>query len=140
MTVDQLINIAGILIMAGAAFWVSYLNRKQMRQIEQFRQEPNVGLTPPPSNLSSNLYSKRAIIIGVIIPTIILILEFVLPFPLTRLSVVTISMAVGLMILALLLHYLERTLDLINRMMDMFNKVLRIVEGLEKRSKNKSQN
>jgi len=48
MTFREWIQVCGVVLAAAVALIVAYLHRRQMRQIEAFRQDPSVGLVPPP--------------------------------------------------------------------------------------------
>lgn len=48
MTVTNWITVAGIVVTAIIALTIAAQNRKQQRHLEAYRQDPSIGLKPPP--------------------------------------------------------------------------------------------
>jgi hypothetical protein len=61
-----------IIVSSTTAMAVAYLHRKQMRQIELYKQNPSVGLTPPPSRLTYFVKSKADTIFGLGFPALLI--------------------------------------------------------------------
>jgi hypothetical protein len=51
MSGNEIISILALVISSTCALLIAYWHRKQMRQVEAYRQDPTVGLSPPPSRL-----------------------------------------------------------------------------------------
>jgi hypothetical protein len=49
MSINQWLVLVGIIVSAGTALSVGYSNRKQARHLEAYRRDPSVGLDPPDS-------------------------------------------------------------------------------------------
>ncbi len=92
-----------------------YLQRKQMRQLELYRQDPSVGLVPPPHPFTLFLQKYKLAICNTGIAAFFLVSGFRSQGPLTRLSVLNIAAGIGFLFLALttkmnadLYHFLGR--------------------------------
>jgi hypothetical protein len=111
MTVTHIITVATVAVSAAVALIVAHLQRKQMRQIELYKQDPTVSLTPPPSALTRFVKSNWDIVLGSGGPVLSLTLELTSNAPLTRLSVFMISLLIGLVIANFLNAMIFRILD-----------------------------
>jgi len=98
MTLTQLITIFGIAVSASVALIVAYLHRRQMRQIELYKQDPTVGLIPSPSRLTAFVKSKWESILGFGGPILILTSEFSRDAPITRITIFNISVSLALLL------------------------------------------
>ena len=92
-----------------------YLQRKQMRQLELYRQDPSVGLVPLPHPFTLLLQKYRLAICNTGIAAFFLVSGFRSQEPMTRLSVLNIAVGIGFLFLALttkmtadLYHFLGR--------------------------------
>jgi hypothetical protein len=105
-----------------------YLQRKQMRQNELYRQDPSVGLIPPPHPLRTHLWTNRSLYLNFGFSAISLVVGF-LPGPFTRLSVLNISTGVCLFYLAFISHGQDRLLAIMEKMNKMIG-VMADTQGL----------
>ena len=111
MTITQAIMLLGIVAAATVAFIVGYLQRKQMRQVELYRQDPTVGLVPPPSPLTKFVKSKWDSALGIGMPVLSLVIEFSGHAPITRLSVALISLNVAFLLVNFVMYIVFRLFD-----------------------------
>jgi hypothetical protein len=139
MTGGQLIAVAAIVVPSATALLVAYWHRKQMRQIEAFRQNPALGLHPPDSKVYTFLKAKRILLVGVGLPATSLTLEMLRSGPVTRFSVLVVSVSVSSMLFAMLLWLFDRVLGIIEGMTSIldsygttFKKSLKVTEGIAK--------
>jgi hypothetical protein len=120
MTITHAIMLFGIVVAAVVALIVGHLQRKQMRQIELYKQDPSVGLVPPPSALRRFVQSKWDTVLGFGAPLIGLALEFASAAPLTRASVFLISLSVALLlanvVMLVVFRLAERTASLVSEL------------------------
>lgn len=49
MSVSVLVAVLSLIVSSGTLFLISYLERKQTRQVEAYKRDPSVGLCPPPT-------------------------------------------------------------------------------------------
>lgn len=119
MTGNQVVAIAAIVVPAATAFLIGYWHRKQIRQIEAFRQNPSVGLIPPPSPVYAFVLAYRTLLVGVGLPGLMLALELARDSPVTRSSVFTIAFAVASMLFALVLHLIQRIVRILEKAVDL---------------------
>ncbi len=115
--------IVGVLAFAGNLL-SGYLTRKQMRQNELFRQDPSVGLIPPPHPLRARLWEHRLFIWNSGCSVYFLIQGFRAQEPLTRMSVLNISMGVCLFYYAISAHLQDRTFSVLSSVADLQGKTL----------------
>ena len=90
--VSLVISVFGILIAGAVAFIVAYLQRKQMRQIEAYRQNPTVGLVPPPHSVTAFVRSHKYLVLVSGGGAILVLLGFLNPGPISRTTVLTIAL------------------------------------------------
>jgi len=95
MSVSQVLAITAIIVPCVTALLVAYWHRKQMRQIELFRQNPDAGLVPPDSKLYRFLRARGQFIIGIGLPALGLFLELLNTSAVTRYSLLIISLDVS---------------------------------------------
>jgi hypothetical protein len=91
--------IVGVLALTGNLF-NGYLQRKQMRQNELFRKDPSTGLMPPPHPVLAHLKKHKIRYSNYGLSAFSLFLGLYSKGPLTRLSVLNISMGVYLFFVA----------------------------------------
>lgn len=97
-SLSLVISVLGILVAGAVALIVAYLHRKQMRQIEVCRQNPALGLVPPPHSVIAFLRAHKYLVLISGGGLILVILGFLQPGPITRLGVLTIALgASGIM-------------------------------------------
>ena len=97
MTLSNILMFFGIVVSAAVALLIADLQRKQMRQIELYRQDSSVGLVPP-SILVRFVKSRWKDVLAYAGPLINLVVELSSSYPLSRLSVVNISLSVALIV------------------------------------------
>ena len=108
MTLTHIITIIGFSLSAFVALGVAYLHRKQMRQIELFKQDPSVGLVPPPSALARFIKSKWDVIFAYGGPLYILGTELLKSAPVTRMTIALVSLSLVMLALNLVLALMLR--------------------------------
>ena len=118
---EILIPLVGITVASGTAFLIAYWQRKQMRQIEEYRCDPGVGLRPPPSRLWVFVRTNIDLITGVALPLFLLILELFKPHPLTRWAVFFIAFYVGSIFYTLASHLALRVCSIVIVQGDILN-------------------
>ncbi len=124
MTANQVIAIAAIVLPVATAFLVGYWHRKQMRQIEAFRHNPAAGLIPPRSPAYAFVLAYRVLLVGLTVPGAVLVGELASHSPVTRGSVLRIALGIAAMLFALLLHFIERILRMLDKMTDIMAHLL----------------
>jgi hypothetical protein len=128
MTITQAITISGILLSAFVALSVAYLHRKQMRQIEIFKQDPSAGLIPPPTKLTSFIKGKWDTFFAYGGPIYILGNELIKDSPITRTSVILISLSFSMLVLNI-------SLALVFRLQSKFNeRTMKLLEFHERQA------
>jgi hypothetical protein len=134
MSSGELIAVAAVAVPSGTALLVAYWHRKQMRQIEEFRRDPSVGLRPPPSRFWAFLKLHRLILVGVGLPALCPAGELSLTGPVTRLTVLAITSNVSAMLYSVLVvDDIRRILRLLTAMIDLQAKHLEVTKwGLTK--------
>src|SRR5437867_2844987 len=115
MTFREWIQVCGVVLAAAVALIVAYLHRRQMRQIEAFRQDPSVGLVPPPHPVVV-LLKKRYPLLLVPIGVFNLIYELTRQTPVTRGSIFWIVLAFATMALGFVADLLIRILTFLGWM------------------------
>ena len=109
-----------------------YLQRKQMRQLELYRQDPSVGLVPPPHSLTLFLRKHRLAILNTGIATFFLVSGFRSQGPLTRLSVFNIAAGIGFLFLALTTKMILDLYHFLGRLVGVLEGHSRSIHGLTK--------
>jgi hypothetical protein len=79
-----------------------------MRQVEEYRRDPSVGLRVPPSRLWVFVREKIDLQTGVALPSLLLIGEVRRPDALTRWAVFSIAFCVGSIFYTLASHLVSR--------------------------------
>jgi hypothetical protein len=134
MTLTQVITVFGIVISAGVALIVAYLHRRQIRQIELFKQDPSVGLIPKPSRLTSFVMSKWDAILGFGGPILILVTEFSSNAPITRITIFNISVSLALLlgnfVLMLVFRLHRRNSERITEILSLHEKTVGVTDRL----------
>jgi hypothetical protein len=117
-TVGNWIALLAIVVSSGIAILIGYLHRKQMRQNEAFRQDPSVGLVPPPHPVVA--FYKRHLywIVGVGLPASVLVWNGFDTKPITRMDIILLAGNVAVILMTLVVHFLLRLADRQIRMMD----------------------
>jgi hypothetical protein len=118
MTIGQFIAIMAIIVPSATALIVGYWHRKQIRQIEAFRQNPEVGLRPPDSRIYTFIKTNRTLLVGVGLPATSLTLELLKSTPITRSSLFIVSLTVSSMLFSILLYFFERVLEILENQID----------------------
>ena len=116
MTLVEIIAVAAIVVPALTAVLNAYWNRKQLRQIEAYKQDPSVGLIPPPSALRRLVTSRWRVLLMAGLPALSIALQLWLKVPVTLWTVVLISVNVASIVAAFLLELLEKVSDVIGHM------------------------
>ena len=128
MTTTQLIAVFGISLSAVIALLVSHLQRKQMRQIELYKNDPSVGLTPPESTLTKFIKSKWDSIFAYGGPIYILASQMLKDEPISRFDIFIISFSMMMLSinvsLALVLRVQSRLLERIEQLQEFNDKQL----------------
>lgn len=124
MTVTHIIMLVGIAISAAVALIVASLQRKQMRQIELYKQDPSVGLIPPSSALTRFVKSKWESVFAFGGPIVGLVLEFTSNTPITRMSVLLISLNIAALLTNIVLAFLFRVVDRVFSTIDRLTDIL----------------
>jgi hypothetical protein len=118
MSVVQALAVATIIVPASTAFLVAYWHRKQLRQIEAYRLDPSVGLTPPPSALWKFVTSRRRLLALAGIPVVIIALAFYFRMPVTLTTVLLVAFNVASIAVALLLDVIEGIVRVLGRVVE----------------------
>jgi hypothetical protein len=91
MKLSYVIAIAAVVLPCATALIVGYLHRKQMRQIEAYRLNPEIGLKPPSNALFKFFKKHLTSIIGQGIPLIGILWGMLGSAPITRWKVYMIA-------------------------------------------------
>jgi hypothetical protein len=105
MSLTNFIALIAILVSASVVLIVSHLQRKQMRQIELFKLNQSVGLIPPQSWLTKFVKSKFDNFLGYGAPLISLTILFLGNDPVTKWTVLTISLNITLLIMNYIVNF-----------------------------------
>jgi hypothetical protein len=89
-----------------------------MRQNEAFRQDPSVGLVPPPHPVVAFYKRHRYWIVGVGLPAGVLVWNGFDTKPITRVDIILLAGNVAVILMTLVVHFLLRLADRQIRMMD----------------------
>ena len=128
MTTGQILAVAAILVPAFAAFLVAYWHRKQLRQIEAYRRDPSVGLTPPPSPLWRFVTSRWKLLVVAGVPALVIALQIYFKAPVTISTVLLVSLNVTTIVVAVLLELIEGIVKVIGKVIELQEKGLGITE------------
>ena len=93
MSFTQVIALAAIAIPCATALVVAHWQRKQMRQIEEYRTDPSKGLIPPPSRLQLLLRRQWMTLLMLATSMALLFLALDADAPLTKQSVFAIALS-----------------------------------------------
>jgi hypothetical protein len=108
------LTVFGICAATSTGLLIAYLHRRQMRQNEAYRLNPELGLIPPPTPVW--LFLKRhALFLVTLANGFSLIAELVSSKPITRLSVFSMGMSFASLILFLLFRAIDRIYTLMDR-------------------------
>ena len=111
MSVNQWIEVAGIVVASLTTILVAYLHRKQLRQVEEFRRHPDVGLKPPPGR-AWTLAKRYALLAGVLGLLVLVVgMMFASRQPVTLWSVLEMSATVAQFFSGLLLYLVLRVVE-----------------------------
>lgn len=91
------LTISGMIISGSIALVIAHLHRRQMRQVELFRQNPEVGLLPPPGPLKRFVKSHWDAVFGVGGPVLWLVWTLFSSAPMTRAQVYLIALFISLL-------------------------------------------
>jgi hypothetical protein len=113
MTTNQIIAVIAFVVPSGTALIVAYLHRKLLRQIEEFRRDPTVGLQPPANPVWAWIKRRRDLLsfAAVGIP---LLLELFRNGPVTRWTVFIVAFdltVIGFMILMIVIQKIYETIS-----------------------------
>ena len=118
MTRDQSIAVAAVVIPCVTALLVGYLHRKQMRQIELFRQDPSLGVRSPPSPPVAFVKRHGALVAGIALPMLSVASLLATDRPATNATAALISLNVASTLITLQLHSELRLLKLLLKLTD----------------------
>ena len=128
MTFGQALAVAAIIVPGFTAFLVAYWHRKQIRQIEAYRQDPSVGLTPPPSPLWKFVTSRWKLLLLAGVPALLITLYFYLKVPVTLSTVLFIALNVTTIVAAVLLEIIEGMTKIIGQLVELQGRHVQITE------------
>jgi hypothetical protein len=114
-SVTVVISVLAILVAGAVGLIVGYMQRKQMRQIEAYRQNPALGLVPPPHPVTAFMRANKYLVILSGGGLLLVFLGFLSPRPITHLSVLIIAIGVSGFLYGLLLDLLDRVIRLLER-------------------------
>jgi hypothetical protein len=120
-----LISLSGIVIAAFVAFYVAYLQRRQMRQIEAHRLDPTVPLKPPFAPVWQWTIRHFALI-GTTIAIVNLTTIIIDPRPLTKLAALDIALNVAMIVFCIILDIIR---FLAREYGEMFMGLTRLIES-----------
>jgi hypothetical protein len=126
MSTNQIIAIAAVVVTSSTTLLVAYWHRKQIRQVEAFRQDPRAGLLPPPSSRWRFIVKNRVLIVGVGVNGLFLLISLCIDAPITRGTILAISASIGGIVLAAVLWALEWTWQTIARILDLMHRHLTV--------------
>ncbi len=136
MTVAAWISIFGIGVAAAITLGVAYIQRKQMRQIELFRKDPKVALTPPPHRVTLFLKDYWYFILIAVFDLAMLVRDMSRTTPVTRgvvfsigLDLVTFSATI---VMATVTAMLRRMSDVVGRIIGVLEAMTRTMEGTDR--------
>jgi hypothetical protein len=119
MTVAAWISIFGIGVAAAITLGVAYMQRKQMRQIELFRKDPKVPLTPPPHRVTLFLKDYWYFILIAVFDLAMLVRDMSRTTPITRSVVFSIGLDLvtfsATIVMAIVTALLRRMADVVGR-------------------------
>ncbi len=126
MSANGLIALAAVVVTCATNILVAYWHRKQIRQIEEFRRDPSVGLRPPPSRFWVFVKMHRGVILGTGVPGILLCYYLGQTGPITRATVLVIAVCVASILFALVLDLVRRLLGVVEAIAELQAKHLGI--------------
>jgi uncharacterized membrane protein len=125
------ISIASIIVATVVPLTIAALHRKQMRQIEQHRENPSVPLIPPPSPATRFFQRNGFFIISLIVEVAILIWLLLRTGPITRGDIFNIALTTAALAYILIMRSITQTseqiYDYILKIYDLINKVLGVI-------------
>lgn len=133
MTLSIMISVVGIVVAAIITLVVAYLHRKQLRQIEAFRQDPSVGLVPPPHPVRLFFRKHRSALLIGGTGTISLLASLIRQGPVTRFQVLTIAAGLASILFALLIDILEGLVRILERIVNIIGHATSIAEAVVKK-------
>lgn len=100
----ETISVAGIVVATVVALAVAYMHRKQMRQLEVYRQNPEAGLKPPLHPVTAFI-KRRGIDVMFLIgfPLYTLVRELASHEPMSRFDVFIIAISTSLLVIGTIL-------------------------------------
>jgi hypothetical protein len=119
MTIGQALASAAIIVPAFTAFLVAYWHRKQLRQIEAYRKDPSVGLTPPPSALWTFVSSRWKLLLTAGVPALLIGLQFYFKVPVTLTTVFLMALNMTSIVAAFLLELIEKVVRVVGRIVEL---------------------
>lgn len=126
VSVSVALSVFGILVAATVALIVGYLQRKQMRQIEAYRQNPALGLIPAPHPVTAFVRRHKYLVLISGGGVVLVVLGFLAPGPMTRLGVLSIAFGASGIISGLLF-------DLIASLVGLFGRAFIVAERGDKK-------
>lgn len=138
MTINHIIALIGMALSAFVALIVAYLHRKQIRQIELYKEDPSVGLVPPPGKLTAFIKGNWDNIFAYGGPIYIIASEILKDSPVTRLTVLLIAFNAALLMLNITLSLVYRIQgklsEQIVKLADFDSRQISLIEELFKRT------
>ncbi len=128
MSTTEFIAITAVVGTCGTNILVAYWHRKQIRQIEEFRRDPSLGLRPPPSRFWAFVKRHSLAIMGTVIPTYLLIFTLVHKEPITKWTIFVIAFCIGAIMLTLVLALFQRLLGVVEHIIDIQAVHVRVTE------------
>ena len=136
MSIGNWIAVAAVIATVLSSIGIAYAHRKQMRQIEAFRQDTSVGLIPPPHPSLSFLAKYRGSFANAALGMLFLMDEYLhRGQPITRYSIFNIAAGVGLLLLASSSVYMERFTPMFDRTLIIIEKLVDVTVHLGKAEK-----
>ena len=105
LSTNEIVSLVGIIVTAAVALAVAYMHRKQMRQLELYRQNPEAGVVPPLHPVTNFLKNfGLSIVILCIFPIFVLVQQATRREPpVSRTDVIVISYYVVMLVLGICL-------------------------------------
>lgn len=101
MTIANWLTLAGLLIVPAVSVYIAWAQRRQMRQIELYREDKSVGLKPPPHRIIVFLRNHSMLFWGVF-SAVALVYDMHGQGPVTRETVFWIVLDILLITMAVL--------------------------------------
>jgi hypothetical protein len=138
MTITAWITVFGIILATGVTLSVAYMQRKQMRQIELFRNDPSVPLTQPPHRFTRFVKEYGFFVVFGGFDLFVLIRDLNQTTPITRRVVfdIVLDMAgvFGMVFLAFVTAILRRVTDAAKKTMQMMDRTTRTMEKISEKT------